>query len=454
MAELSEEPMSDHSDESLGILYYSNSTSGATLSLTSVMEGGPATMIPRNKDNVERIKEWIAWVDGTGNFPLAADEPKNPSPPACLEGLVLESTWWESADLYFPLCGTGEVDHSQSVTRVLQRSAISPIHKITVIIASETNINGVGIHEIPLEKLFRLCFDLHCRCDLFEMKVVMKVRAVCKNPVDGERTLCKPAHPRLSEPLLLLLDYVFEDLKEKEFRDIRNIKDTLDFYGLGFPPYWGPPKSERRQDGQKILDAPEGKRQEITHQVLARYAAEYVRRECLYRKSPAMSHNWIESLFKHSFPSVDIENTRSREKHYGQHEVDMSEWILMLEGHVHDGPPEEIVHRIDMRFWTQEQKDEYNLIEALENGWIVEDLTHWRANLRVIGGHQADVDDEMGDDTDPDDEDDEDEATATNYSLTPRVLKALQKSLPPHLLEALKNGPKNAAENAQVARDT
>lgn len=276
--------------------------------------------------------------------------------------------------MYFPLYGTGEVDHSQFVTRALQRSAISPIHKITVIIAVETNINGVGIHEIPLEKLFHFYFDLHCRCDLYQMKVVMKVRAACKNPIDGQRTLCKPAHPRLSEPLLLLLDHVFEDLKNKEFKDVRTIKDTLDFYGLGFPPFWGPPKAERRQDGQKILDAPEDKRQEITHHVFAKYAAAYVERECLYRKNPAMSHNWIESLFKHSFPGVDIKNTRSREKYYGQHEVDMSEWLLMLEGHVHDGPPEEIIQRIDMRFWTREQIDEYERKEALENGWTVEDL--------------------------------------------------------------------------------
>ncbi|KAG9669475.1 hypothetical protein KCU95_g6191, partial [Aureobasidium melanogenum] len=436
MAELSEEPMSDHSDESLGIPYYSDSTSGGTLSLTSITEGSPATLVPRNDDNFERIKEWVAWVDGTGDFPPAADEPKNPvyesflehatiehheiparllepgsrtnflpimprrlpveakqrafarwlqsrgpwdvlrhqSPPACLEGHVLESTWWENADLYFPLYGTGEVGHSQFLKRALQRSAISPIHKITVIIAVETNINGVGIHEIPLEKLFHLYFDLHCRCDLYQMKVVMKVRAACKNPVDGQRTLCKPAHPRLSEPLLLLLDHVFEDLKNKEFKDVRTIEDTLDFYGLGFQPFWGPPKAERRQDGQKILDAPEDKRQEIAHHVLAKYAAAYVERECLYRKNPAMSHNWIESLFKHSFPGVDIENTHSREKYYGQHEVDMSEWLLMLEGHVHDGPPEEIIQRIDMTFWTREQIDEYERKEALENGWTVEDL--------------------------------------------------------------------------------
>ncbi|KAG9515717.1 hypothetical protein KCV07_g7267, partial [Aureobasidium melanogenum] len=255
------------------------------------------------------------------------------------------------------------------------------------------------------------------------MKVVMKVRAACKNSVDGERTLCKPAHLRLSEPLLLLLDHVFEDLKDKQFRDSRTIKDMLDFYGLGFPPYWGPSKSERRQDGQKILDAPEDKRQEITHQVLA-------------RKNPAMSYNWTESLFKHSLPGVDIEKTRSREKYYGQHEVDMSEWILILEGHVHDGPPEEIIH------------------QALENGRTVEDLAHWRANSQVIDGHQADADDEMDDGTDSDDEDDEDEVTAKNYALTPRVLRALKKSLPPHLLEALKNGSKNAAEDAQVAKDT
>ncbi|KAG9960389.1 hypothetical protein KCU61_g6590, partial [Aureobasidium melanogenum] len=203
MAEFSEEPMSDRSDEALDIPYYSDSTSRATLSLTSITEGSPATLIPRNDDNVERIKEWVAWVDGTGDFPLAADEPKNPvyesflehasiehhkiparllepgsctsflpimprrlpveakqrafalwlqsrrpwdvlrhqSPPECLEGHVLESTWWEYADLYSPLYGTGKIGHSQFVTRVLQRSAISPIHKITVIIALETNIN-------------------------------------------------------------------------------------------------------------------------------------------------------------------------------------------------------------------------------------------------------------------------------------------------------------------------
>lgn len=54
MAELSEEPMSDHSDESLGISYYSDSTSGATKSLTSITEESPATLIPRNDDNVCR----------------------------------------------------------------------------------------------------------------------------------------------------------------------------------------------------------------------------------------------------------------------------------------------------------------------------------------------------------------------------------------------------------------
>lgn len=71
----------------------------------------------------------------------------------------------------------------------------------------------------------------------------------------------------------------------------------------------------------------------------------------------------------------------------------------------------------------------------------------------MVDGHQADADDEMGDDTDSDDEDDEDDETATNCSLTPRVLKALRKSLPPHLVEALKNGSRNAAEDAQVAKD-
>ncbi|KAH0147391.1 hypothetical protein KCU67_g11877, partial [Aureobasidium melanogenum] len=84
----------------------------------------------------------------------------------------------------------------------------------------------------------------------------------------------------------------------------------------------------------------------------------------------------------------------------------------------------------------------------------LKDLAHWRANMQVIDGHQADADDEMDDDTDSDDENDEDQVTATNYALTPRVLRALKKSLPPHLLEALKNGSKNAAEDAQVAKDT
>jgi hypothetical protein len=84
----------------------------------------------------------------------------------------------------------------------------------------------------------------------------------------------------------------------------------------------------------------------------------------------------------------------------------------------------------------------------------VEDLAHWRANMQVIDGHQADADDEMDDDTDSDDENDEGEVTATNYALTPRVLRALKKSLPPHLLEALKNGSKNAAEDSRVAKDT
>ncbi|KAH0369820.1 hypothetical protein KCU65_g3027, partial [Aureobasidium melanogenum] len=524
MAELSEEPLSDHSDESMGIPYYSDSTSGGTLSLTSITEGSPATLIPRNDDNIERIKEWVAWVDGTGDFPLAADEPKNPvyesflehtsiehsekpaellgpdshtnflpikprrlpveakqrafarwlqsrgpwdvlrhqSPPACLEGHILEKTWWENADLHFPLYGTGEVGHSQFVAKVLQRSATAPLHKITVIIAVETNIHGfsVGVHEIPLEKLFHLYFDLHCRCDLFQMKVVMKARAACKNPVDGERTLCKPAHPRLSDPLLLLLDFVFEDLKNKEFKDARTIKDTLDFYGLGFPYYYGPPRSERRQDGQKILDAPEDKRQKVTHQILAKYAAAYVERECLYRKNPDMSNNWVRSLFKQSFLGVnmDIPNSHTRrEKYYGQYEVDMSEWICMLEGHVHDGASEEIVvQRVDMRLWTKEQIDEYERKEALENGWTEEDVAEWRPNLKVVHLDQADADDEMTDATDSDDEDDDDDeedVTATNYRLTPRVLRALKKSLPPHLVEALKKGSKNAAENAQVSEE-
>lgn len=204
--------MSDHSDDSLGIPYYSDSTSGGTLSLTSIVERNPATLIVRNDDNVERIKEWVAWVDGTGDFPPAADEPMNPvyesflehttvehqkipvevleftshtnflpikprrlpieakqrafarwlqsrgpwdvlrhqSPPACIEGHILESTWWENADLHFPLYMTGEVDHGAFVTKVLKRSAIAPLHKITVIIAVETNIHGLGIHEIPL----------------------------------------------------------------------------------------------------------------------------------------------------------------------------------------------------------------------------------------------------------------------------------------------------------------
>lgn len=142
---------------------------------------------------------------------------------------------------------------------------------------------------------------------------------------------------------------------------------------------------------------------------------------------------------------------RSREKHYGEFEVDMSEWLCMLEGHVHDGPPEEIVERIDARFWTQEQEDEYDRKRALENGWTEEDLAEWWANLKVVDWREVDADDEMGDDIESDDSDDEDGETATNYSLTPIVLKALKKSLPPHLVEALKNGSKNASENGQVA---
>lgn len=393
-------------------------------------------------------RAFARWLQSRGPW----DVLRHQSPPACLEGHVLESTWWENADLYFPFYGTGEVDHSPLLTKVLERSAIAPLHKITVIIAVETNINSLGIHEIPLQKLFHFYFDLHCRCDLFQMKVVMKVRAACKNPVDGEKTLCKPAHPRLSEPLLLLVDHVFEDLNNKQFKDIHAVKDTLDFYGLGFPPFLGPSKAERRQDGQKIIDAPDDKRQEVTHQVLAKYAAEYVARECLYRKNPDMSHNWVRSLFKHSFPGVDMDpwSIHSREKYYGELEVDMSEWICMLEGHVHDGPFQEIVERIDMRFWTQEQIDEYELKEALENGRTAKDLAEWRANLKVVDWRDVDADDEMGDDTESEDDDYE---TATSYHLTPRVLRALQKSLPPHLFEALKNGSKNVSENAQVIKD-
>ena len=108
-----------------------------------------------------------------------------------------------------------------------------------------------------------------------------------------------------------------------------------------------------------------------------------------------------------------------------------------------------------MRFWTQEQIAEHDLKSALEHGWTAEDLANWKANLKVVDGHQADADDEMGDDTESDDDEsgdeNDDDETATNYSLTPRVLKALKKSLPPHLVEALKNGSKNASENAQVS---
>lgn len=123
----------------------------------------------------------------------------------------------------------------------------------------------------------------------------------------------------------------------------------------------------------------------------------------------------------------------------------------MLEGHVHDGPPEEIIsQRIDMRSWTEEQIAEHDLKEAAKHGWTAQDLAKWRANLKVVDGHQVDADDEMGNDTDSDDEDDEDDQTATNYRLTPTVLKAIQKSLPPHLVEALKNGSKNTSESDQV----
>lgn len=72
-----------------------------------------------------------------------------------------------------------------------------------------------------------------------------------------------------------------------------------------------------------------------------------------------------------------------------------------------------------------------------------------------MSGSQADADDELGDDTESDDDDhNEDDVTATNYSLTPRNFKALKKSLSPDLVEALRNGFKNAAENSQALEDS
>lgn len=377
--------------------YSSSNESEQSLSSYGIAQAEPRPLIPNNGDIIERVQEWVDWCDGkgplveqlqdwmswkegNGDLPsstggttpiweafamqrklatrisidakkvafghwLRAQGPwdvvRHQSPPACIKNHVLEKTWWENADLYFPIYGTPESQASFDPHGFLPKhrafSECAPVHKLTVVIKVEYSnfkytidgwegieqAKGPLVHDIPLEKLFRLFFALGCVRQSLDIKVVFGGRGMSKKRNHGLKHLYRSAPAALGEPLLMMIDWVLADVPGFFNKDgDRDLKNMLKFYRIDLA-------KGAQADLKKVEDAPDHEREEMGQKILAKYLGKYVQENCKWRRSPAKQYDYLRHIFKQAFPEIKWDGDVQTEPYYGELEVDMDKWLLI-----------------------------------------------------------------------------------------------------------------------------